>query len=79
MLDEPAAEGDPPDESVEYIERMTRELSRLATASELPFLAYILDMATEEASRSRTRPGFDRPTPRMTEPDAGVRRVRNEI
>jgi hypothetical protein len=37
----------------EYIERMTQELSRLASAGNLTLLAFILDMATEEAASVR--------------------------
>jgi hypothetical protein len=40
-------------ERAEYIERMSQELSRLASAANLPMLAFILDMATEEAALVR--------------------------
>lgn len=39
----------------EFIERMTQELSRLARSSNLPLLAFILEMATEEAAGIRNR------------------------
>ena len=53
MLDDSAAGAKTPNERAEYIERMSHELSRLATVSGLPFLAYILNMAAEEASHSK--------------------------
>lgn len=37
----------------EYIERMSRELSRIASASHLHLVSYLLDMATEEATLLR--------------------------
>jgi len=42
-----------PNEKAEYIERMSLELGRLATASGFPFLAYLLDMAAEEAQNCK--------------------------
>ena len=42
-------------ERAEYIERMTQELSRLASAANMTLLAFILDMATEEAASVRNR------------------------
>ena len=53
MLDDSAAGAKTPNERAEYIERMSHELSRLATVSGLPFLTYILNMAAEEASHSK--------------------------
>jgi len=53
MLDETIAGERTPNEKAEYIERMSRELARLASLSGMTFLAYILDMAAEEASLSR--------------------------
>lgn len=40
-------------DQVEYIERMTHELSRLAAAAQFPLLAYLLTMAREEAAANR--------------------------
>ncbi|BBE71487.1 hypothetical protein OHA_1_01062 [Pleomorphomonas sp. SM30] len=40
-------------ERAEYIERMTQELSRLAAGANLPMLAYLLEMAAEEAAALR--------------------------
>ncbi len=40
-------------ERAEYIERMTQELSRMAAAANLPVLAYLLEMATQEAAETR--------------------------
>jgi hypothetical protein len=40
-------------ERAEYIERMSQELSRLATGAGMPMLAFILDMASEEAALIR--------------------------
>ena len=40
-------------ERAEFIERMTRELGRIATAAELHFVAYLLEMASEEAGLVR--------------------------
>lgn len=54
MFDETIAGARTPNEKAEYIERMARELSRLATLSGMPFLAYVLDMAAEEASLAKT-------------------------
>lgn len=54
MFDETIAGARTPNEKAEYIERMSRELSRLATLSGMPFLAYVLDMAAEEASLAKT-------------------------
>jgi hypothetical protein len=39
--------------NAEYIERLSRELSRLASDSDLPMLAYLLSMAAEEAALAR--------------------------
>lgn len=47
-----------PNEGAEYLEKMIRELSRVAAAAELPFLAYILGMAAEEASSSHMKAAF---------------------
>jgi hypothetical protein len=52
MLDTTGAEVQTPRDKAEYIERMARELSRLASLSGLPFLSYLLDMAAEEAAQS---------------------------
>lgn len=40
-------------ERAEYIERMSQELSRMAASANLPVLAYLLDMATQEAAATR--------------------------
>lgn len=53
MLDDTVGGGRAPSDKAEYIERMARELSRLAAVSGLPFLSYLLDMAAEEATQSR--------------------------
>lgn len=37
----------------EYIERMTLELGRMATVAGLPVLAFILDMAAQEAALAK--------------------------
>lgn len=59
MLDETIAGAGAPNERVEYIERMARELGRLAALSGRPFLAYVLDMAAEEASLAKTDARFE--------------------
>ncbi len=41
---------------IEYIERMAFELARMAADQQLPMLAYILDMAVEEAAISKGAP-----------------------
>ncbi|WP_237151537.1 hypothetical protein [Oryzibacter oryziterrae] len=43
-----------PNEKAEFIGRMSQELSRLANGAGFPFLAFILDMAAEEAALSRS-------------------------
>lgn len=66
MLDETTVGVRTPDDKVEYIERMARELSRLAALSGKPFLAYVLDMAAEEAAQAKTDARFEaggRPVP----------------
>lgn len=40
-------------ERIEYIERMSEELSRMASDSRLPMLAYLLNMAAQEAAQSK--------------------------
>lgn len=49
MFDESENGAETPNEKVEYIERMSHELGRLATIAGFPFLSYLLDMVTEEA------------------------------
>lgn len=58
MRDDSAAYDKTPGDGAEYIERMARELSHLATSAGLAFLAYILEMAAEEASSNRMTSTF---------------------
>ena len=53
---------------VEYIERMSLELSRLANEAELSVLSYLLDMAAEEAASIRSGPPPMPARPRSAEP-----------
>lgn len=45
-------------ERAEYIERMSLELGRMATAAGLPLLAFLLDMAAQEAAESKGEEGL---------------------
>jgi hypothetical protein len=65
MFDDVGGGSETPKEKVEYIERMSHELARLANGAGYPFLGFLLEMAAEEASlmksdsrvRLRTRSG----------------------
>lgn len=50
MLDDVGGDDGTPREKMEYIERMSHELGRLAGGAGCAFLAYLLEMAAEEAS-----------------------------
>ena len=55
-----------PNDTASYIEQATRELRDLAQRSEMPFLAYLIDMARLEAAdvalRAPRGPVADDPT-----------------
>lgn len=67
MFDDVGGGSESPKEKMEYIERMSHELGRLAGGAGYPFLAFLLEMAAEEASlmksdnriKLRTRAGED--------------------
>lgn len=67
MFDDVGGATETPREKVEYIERMSHELGRLAGGAGFPFLAFLLEMAAEEAAlmrsdnpiKVRTREGED--------------------
>ena len=44
-----------------YLEEFLAELTSMARAAELDFLAYLLRLATAEAENARLKPGYRRP------------------
>lgn len=60
-----SAAGHPLQERAEFIERMSQELSRMANGAGLSMLAFILDMASEEAALIRNSKSVS------LEPEAG--------
>ena len=62
--------GTAPAETAAYIEQVTRELSILARRNEMPFLAYLIDIAQEEAAMQVTRFANDAAAPRRKGPPA---------
>lgn len=53
MFEDTGGASPAPNEKIEYIERMSHELGRLAMSAGFPFLAFLLDMAAEEAAFSK--------------------------
>jgi hypothetical protein len=66
----PTDGGTVPAETAAYIEQVMRELSILARRSEMPFLAYLIDIAQEEAAMQATRQKNDAALPRRKGPPA---------
>ena len=52
---DPDHEGSSPNDAAAYIERLTGELKIIAARNNLDFLAYVLDMAREEAISQANR------------------------
>ena len=58
---DPDNEGGSPTDAAAYIERLTGELKIIAARNNLDFLAYVLDMAREEAISQANRIHRDTP------------------